>query len=232
MLDAILKYQEIEANILAIENEFLKSKERNQAADMKKVLNAGHARLLELEKLAGTINEKYKKASDKYAKFNEKLDSLEKELETADAQKFPIYEKAYKDFSAIAASLEKEISVIYEEINKISSEYESIMKKSKTDREKFDKYKAVYDKYKAEKDAQIEKLNEELKNAKKNVNEKLMKLYLQKREGKLFQVFVPISAKKCVGCRMEVSASKIGEMKTNEFGIIECEHCGRYIYNK
>ena len=51
MLDAILKYQEIEANILAIENEFLKSKERNQAADMKKVLNAGHARLLELEKL-------------------------------------------------------------------------------------------------------------------------------------------------------------------------------------
>ena len=204
MLEQILKYQETEANILAAENELSKSKEREKAAEMQQVLKAGHARLLTLEKTAATVNDKYKKASDKYAEFAKKLDSLEKELASADETKLALYEKAYKDFSAISNALEKEISAIYAEIQQINNEYENIIKKSKTDREKFDKYKAAYNKIKAEKEPLIAGLKAELETQKKKVDEKLLKIYLQKREGKIFPVFVALNANKCGGCRMEI----------------------------
>ena len=53
-----------------------------------------------------------------------------------------------------------------------------------------------------------------------------------KREAKKFPVFVALISNKCGGCRMEISASKLGQMKTNEYGVIECENCGRFIYKK
>lgn len=232
MLEEILKYQEIQVNILNAENELSKSKEREKAAQMQQILKAGHSRLVALEGLAQKINDKYKKVTEKYEQFTKKLEVLEKELENADADKIAVYEKAYKDFSTISTSLEKEITAIYAESKQIDAEYEEIMKKSKTDREKFDKYKAAYDKLKAEKEPIIFQLKTELAVQKKKVDEKLMKMYLHKVEGKIFPVFVPLSTNKCSGCRMEISASKLGSMKTSEYGIIECETCGRLVYKK
>lgn len=232
MLENILKYQEIESNIIAAENELSKSTEREKAAQMQQVLKSGHGKLLSLEKTAAVVNAKYKKATEKYNQFNEKLANLEKELETADDAKLALYEKAYKDFSAISASLEKEIAAIYAEIQQISSEYENIIKKSKTDREKFDKYKAAYNKIKSEKEPLIEGLKTSLAQEKKKVDDKLFKIYMQKREGKIFPVFAALNANKCGGCRMEISASKLGSMKSNPYGVIECENCGRFIYSK
>lgn len=232
MLQSILKYQEIESNIIASETELAKSKEREKATEMQQVLKAGHARLLSLEKTAEKVRMRYKKASDKYAEFTKKLESLEKELENADDGKLELYEKAYKDFSAISNALEKEIAVIYSEIQQINLEYENIIKKSKTDREKFDKYKAAYNKIKSEKEPLIEALKTSLVEQKKQIDDKLFKIYSQKREGKIFPVFVALAVNKCGGCRMEISASKLGAMKTNTYGIIECENCGRFIYNK
>ena len=55
-------------------------------------------------------------------------------------------------------------------------------------------------------------------------------MYLQKREGKLFPVFVELTATKCGGCRMEISVSKQAKLKAD--GMIECENCGRIIYVK
>lgn len=232
MLDNIVKYQEIESSILSAENDLNKSKEREKAAEMQQILKAGHARLLNLEKEAGLVNEKYKKATEKYQKFTEKLAALEKELESADESKLALYEKAYKDFSSISNVLEKEIAAIYSEIQQINHDYESVIKKSKTDREKFDKYKAAYNAVKAEKEPLIEGLKIDLDKQKSKIDEKLFKIYSQKREGRIFPVFVELNANKCSGCRMEISASKLGAMKTNTYGVIECENCGRYIYKK
>lgn len=232
MLESILKYQEIESNILAAENELSKSKEREKAAEMQQVLKAGHSKLLSLEKTAEKVNAKYQKATEKYAEFIKKLEALEKELATADESKLALYEKAYKDFSAISNSLEKEIAAIYTEIQQINSEYEAIMKKSKTDREKFDKYKAAYNVQKAEKEPLIAGLKASLEKEKKKIDDKLFKIYAQKREGRIFPVFVALASNKCGGCRMEISASKLGAMKSNTYGVIECENCGRFIYSK
>ena len=232
MLENILKYQEIEGDLIAEENELLKSKDREKAAEIQQTLKNQHSRLVALDNQASKVNASYKKATEKYNEFLKKLEVLEKEMESADADKTAVYEKAYKDFSAVANTLEKDISNIYTLIQQISKEYEEIIRKSKTEREKFDKYKASYAKLKAEKEPKIANAKSELAAQAKKVDAKLMGVYNQKRDSKMFPIFVALAANKCGGCRMEISASKLGQMKTNEYGVIECENCGRFIYKK
>ena len=230
MLEKILEYQNVESQLISAENELSKSKDREKASQIQQVLKNQHSRLIMLEENAKHINTIYKKANDKYNDFVEKLNKLEKEMESAEPEKASIYEKAYKDFSAISTSLEKEITNIYNEIQNISKEYENIIRKSKVDRETFDKYKASYAKLKGQKDPIINELKNKLSELEKKIEKDLFAKYKQKRESRLFPIFVELNNNKCGGCRMEISASKLGQMKTNKFGVIECENCGRYIY--
>ena len=54
--------------------------------------------------------------------------TLEAEMQNADESKMEMYEKMYKDFAAIGASLEKDIQNIYTSVQQISKEYEDIIK--------------------------------------------------------------------------------------------------------
>ena len=132
-----------------------------------------------------------------------------------------------------------ELSVerLYELVDKIAPDVievtkEEIMKKSKLGREKFDGYKAKYTKLKADVEPKIAELKAQLAKIQKDIDSKLYQKYMQKRENRIFPVFVALTENKCGGCRMEISASKLGAMKNNEFGVIECENCGRIIYTK
>ena len=232
MFGKILEYQKIEGLVIKLENELAKSSDRERAAEIQKELKNYHSRLLTLEESAKKVNNAYSLAIKKYQEYNEKLAELEKQLETVDNDKLDLYEKAYKDFVNIAGGLEKEIAKMHNEIQQISQEYEVIIKKSKIGREKFDGYKAKYTKLKNELEPQITENKDKLAKIQKEIDAKLYQKYLQKRENKIFPVFVPLSENKCGGCRMEISASKLGSMKTNEFGVIECENCGRIIHTK
>ena len=218
--------------MIAEENELLKSKDREKAAEIQQILKDQKSRIIALENQAAKVNASFTKATEKYNEFLKKLEALEKEMENADASKAAVYEKAYKDFSAIANTLEKDIANIYTLIQQISREYEDIMKKSKVEREKFNKYKAGYDKLKAEKEPKIADAKHKLAEQAKLIDAKLLSTYNQKRDSKKFPVFVALAANKCGGCRMEISASKLGQMNTNQYGVIECENCGRFIYKK
>jgi len=232
MLEAILKYQEIEQNIDALENELKKSKEFDEANKAKKLLSELRVKVEKLEDSAKTILARYQKATAKFAQYTKKLEALEAELAAADDSKIALYEKAYKDFSTVSISLDKEIAYLYSEMEQINADYLALIMKSKEVRATYNKYKLAFEKQKAEKKPILDELKANLDKQKKVVDEKLLKIYLQKKEGRIFPVYAALASNKCSGCRMEVSASKLGAMKTNEYGVIECENCGRFIYKK
>lgn len=231
MFAKILEYQKIESEIISLESELSKSEDREKAAQIQQSLKNQHSRLIVLETNAKRVNEAYSKAISKYEEYNKKLEELEKQVSVVDGDKVELYEKAYKDFAAVANALEKEITKMHNEIQQISREYEEIIKKSKSDRERFDKYKAAYSKLKASVEPKIEEAKKQLAVVQKEIDAKLMQKYSQKRDGRIFPVFVKLNVNKCGGCRVEVPATKLGGMKTNEFGVIECENCGRYIFS-
>lgn len=232
MFDKILEYQKTEGALIKLENELAKSSDREKAAAIQQELKSYHSRLLALEENAKRVNDAYSKAIKKYQEYNEKLAELEKQIETVSGENVELYEKAYKDFANIATGLEREIAKLHNDIQQISHEYEEIIKKSKVDREKFDKHKEKYTKLKLELEPKIAELKSGLAKIQKDVDSKLLQRYNQKRENRIFPVFVPLVENKCGGCRMEISASKLGAMKNNDFGVIECENCGRIIYTK
>ena len=232
MFGKILEFQKTEGALIKLESELAKSGDREKAAAIQQELKSYHSRLLILEENAKKVNDAYSKAIKKYQEYNEKLAELEKQIETVSSENFELYEKAYKDFANIATGLEREIAKLHNDIQQISHEYEEIIKKSKVGREKFDKYKEKYTKLKLELEPKIAELKVELSKIQKEVDVKLFQRYMQKRDNRIFPVFVPLADNKCGGCRMEISASKLGAMKNNEFGVIECENCGRIIYTK
>lgn len=232
MLDKILEYQKKELELINLENELSKSKDREKATEIQQLLKNQHSRLVMLEQAARKINESYEQAVAKFEDYSKKLDKLEAEMQAADESKMELYEKTYKDFSAIGAGLEREIQNIYTSVQQISKEYEDIIKKSKTDRERFDKFKAAYTALKNDREPKIATAKAELAKLEKALDSKAYSAYKQKREGNIFPVFVEVANNKCGGCRMEISASKLGQMKSNDLGIIECENCGRLIFQK
>lgn len=230
MLKKMLEYQKVEGKCIALENELSKSKDKENASKMQQILKKQHSDLLALENSAKKINETYNSAIAKYEEYIKKLEILEKQVEEADVENAENLEKMYNDFMAVGASLEKNISKIYIEIQDINKAYEDIIKKSKTDRQKFDAYKKAYTELKNAKDPEIAKLKEQMGELEKQIDPKVFDIYKQKRESHVFPVFVPFMDKKCGGCRMEISASKVSQFKNNDLGIIECETCGRYVY--
>ena len=177
MFGKILEYQKIESEIIGYEGELAKSEDREKAAQIQQNLKNQHSRLIVLETNAKRVNEAYSKAILKYEEYNKKLEELEKQVAVAENDKLDFYEKAYKDFSSIAAGLEKEITKMHNEIQQISREYEEIIKKSKSDREKFDKYKATYSKLKASIEPKIEEAKKKLMLVQKEIDSKLMQKY-------------------------------------------------------
>lgn len=232
MFGKILEYQKLEGETIRLENELSKSSDREKASQIQQELKSYHSKLLSLEEKAKRVNDAYSLAIKKYQEYGEKLAELEKQVENAPSDKVDFFEKPYKDFASISSGLEKEIAKLHNDIQQISHEYEEIIKKSKIGREKFDGFKAKYTKLKNELEPKISENRAALAKIQKEVEAKLMQKYLQKRENRIFPVFVPLADNKCGGCRMEISASKLGAMKNNDFGVIECENCGRIIYTK
>lgn len=232
MLEKMLEYQKVEGKCIALENELLKSPDKEKATKIQQVLKKQHSDLVALENSAKKINDVYNAAVDKYEEYIKKLDVLEKQIQESDVDNAENLEKMFNDFLAVGASLEKNITKIYVEVQEINKSYEDIINKSKTDRKKFDTYKSAYNKLKSEKEPEISKLKEQMAELQKEISAKIFEVYKQKRESHMFPVFVPFLDKRCGGCRMEISASKVAQMKNNDFGVIECETCGRYVYQK
>lgn len=232
MLEKMLEYQKEEESRLSLENILAKSTDRENASKLKQILQNQHNDLVALENSAKKINEVYNSSIEKYEKYLAKLGELEKKIQEADLEQVDKLEKMYNELVNVGASLEKSIAKIYTEIQDISKNYEDIMKKSKTDREKFNKYKDAFTALKNEKEPEINKLNESMAKLEKEINPKIFEIYHQKRESNVFPVFVPLMDKKCGRCRTEISASNLEHMKSSELGIVECETCGRYIYQK
>lgn len=230
MLKNIIEYQLEETKLIKLENELTKSTAREKASKIQQVLKSQQSELISLENLAKKTNENFNNALKKYEEYMKKLEQLEKEIANAEPEKSELYEKMYKNFVSVGSTLEKDIVKIKNEVKKISENYEEIIKKSKTLRDEFDKNFSVYKKLKDANEPKIEALKEKLAGLEKNIDSKLMTLYKQKRDGHTFPVFSPLLDKKCGGCRMDVSASKLEQMKANEHGMIECENCGRYVY--
>lgn len=229
-MQEIIKYQEIDSRLRKLEAELQSSENRKNAADMQRYLKDGQARLMKLDQISKSLLEQYQKAVSLYNDFVNKLSSLSKKVADAKDNVNDELANTLDNFKATSENLDNNIVNLSNKINSVNREFEGIMNNAKKAKRNLDIYKAGYAKEREKLEPEINKLKSELNAQKSKVNPALLTKYNSKSEGKVFPIFVAEVGGRCGGCRMEISAGKLSDLKTK--GTIECENCGRVIYTK
>ena len=228
-MQELLKYQELDLKLKKLESELASSVNKKNAGEMQQYLRDGQAKLVKLEESAKVFIEQYNKSVTLYNEFVGKLETLSKEVEGANEEQLTNLENLIKKFSVDAEKLDNHIANISNKISTINKEFENLMNNAKKARHNLEIYKTNYAKEREKLDPEIDRIKKALDVQKKAVNSTLLNKYLAKSEGKNIAVFVKEAGGRCSGCRMEIPAGKLSDLRTK--GMVECENCGRIIYS-
>lgn len=229
-MQSIIKYQEIDGKLLKIENELKGCEERKKAKVRKEFL-------LKVDSVAERLD---KKAQDLTARFNELTAAIgQKEAELKEYSGVADGLEAHTEVDYIVKKLEKisseikglqmEIAELNKEVDDNVREFAELKAKNKQAREEYTMYRERYELKKQAKQPEIDRLKQQLADMEKSTDKKYLKMYREKRDQKLFPVFVKAhDGEMCGGCLMNIPLVKQNELKANK--MIECEECKRYIY--
>ena len=225
----MLEYQKLDGEIRKLEAEVKNSEERKNATKMQDYLRDGQAKLISLEKTSEKLIGVYKKAMQAYNDFAERLEKLLKEGTGESPEEVTQRLERANQFMLVSSKLEKDLESLSASIAKVNAEFDNIMKNSKTAKANFEVYKNRFNELKAKVEPRLAELKAEQSKLKSKIDADMLAKYNHKAESK-YPVFVRAQDNRCGGCRMEISGTKLKQLK--EKGIIECENCGRIIFSE
>ena len=228
-LTAILKYQETDKKLFALERELASCDERKKYVQAKKFLESAAEKLDSLEAKASALKAKA-------AEIIERCSSVEKDLADLSGidelieggADVSYYKKAAQKQMDLLRKTKNELAALTDNINATDKEFKDLKKKviatQKVYAEAGEKYKEV----KASREGEKKALEKELSAIAADISEAAMNKYLTKRKEKVFPVVFPLTDGRCPCCGMEVPLAAMSELKNA--GIIECESCRRILY--
>ena len=210
-LNKILDYQKKDAELIKLERALYSNDNKKISNQMINVVKETQNQSSMLENQAQEIIRSYNSLKKTY----------EENAKTANLI-------ANKNLDSIS---EEEITAIesVERVRDILSNFDMTKKKYNLAKEKFNKHKALFDEDEKKLKPQIDEKTVEVKSLEAGIDKELLAKYKQKRQDRIYPVFVPCIDKACGGCRMELPSASLATLKNN--GVLECEHCRRIIYN-
>ena len=230
-LQAILKYQEIDARLYKLERELAGSEERKEYVKYKKFLEGAPERLDALEVKAAALKAEAAELTKNYEQMEETLQYFDNvdELLT-DGADLSFYQKKAQTKIDQLKKFKADLATLVAAIKETDAEYKKLKKQVIAAQNQYkdaaEKYKAV----KAEKDGEMKSIEKELSVLAKEVPAEMMEKYQTKRKEKNMPVFIEINGTRCSWCGMEPPLAARNKL-TGE-GTIECDSCHKIIYNK
>lgn len=231
MLEQLLAYQEADKKLKEIEKTLSESPERKKAINAKKYIDGAPESVLRLDVKAKELALAFDKALSDQGKLKEQETELQNSLEEIDDEKGAEYliKKADELYSKIK-ELEERINKISAEIQGLLKEYDSIKVMTKKAQAQYNENAPKYKELKESVQAEITKIKTELDDIAKKVDPELMKRYQAKRADKMYPIVYAIRGEHCGACNMELPTSVLGKLKKGE--VIDCDQCGRMLYQK
>lgn len=231
--EKILEYQRIDQEILALENEVNKSKERANLAAAKNNIAKSTEIINRLKDEAAALLVSYNSVQDKIDKLKAELDEYEGVLDgVQDVAETDYYIKKVSVISDSISALEKEVALGSKRIDDINDKYKKTWEQGVKDTAVFKAAKAEYDKLVEDYRPQVvEKVNarDALKD---DIPPKMLDVYNSLRSAKKMPAFVPYDGKSsvcCPRCGMEVANDTLSKLK-NPGDYAECPNCRRILY--
>ena len=229
-LQAILKYQEIDKKLYALERELAGCEERKEYLKTKKFLetaadklDAFDAKAAQLKSAAVELTKKYLTTEDTLKDFAH-LDEL-----VAGGADIAFYKKNAMSIADQLKKIKADLAALTASINSTHEEYQKLKKQviatQKQYKEAYEKYSAV----KASKEGDRKAIEAELTAATAGISPAVMEKYKIKRKERIFPVVGKLKDNRCPFCGMEPPLA--ARSKLTGGNVIECDNCHRIIYS-
>lgn len=230
-LQAILKYQEIDAKIYKIERELAGSEERKEYVKVKKFLDSAPEKLDALEAKSRGLRAEADELLKQFARLEETLKDFDNidELVT-DGADISFYKKKAQSKVEQLKKMKADLGVLVAAIKATDEEYQKLKKQVLSIQKKANEVYQTYKELKAAKDAEKKPYEEELSTLEKEISTEMLEMYKTKRKEKIFPVVGQIIGGRCPYCSMDLPIA--ARSKLSGGGWIECENhiCNRVLF--
>ena len=229
MIKELLAYQNADAKLRKIEKELGSSVAKKKGAQAKAYLEGVNDSVNKLDDKAELIAGESISLFDQQKKIENELQDISKAIDSAtDENEVAYLAKKAEELLNQIKTLAQKINKNNEESSKIVKEYSGIRNQTKSAQAQLAEAREEYDKLKATFKDEMVAINKELETLKKSVDPALMEKYEKKRANKIFPIAFEVTDSVCGACRMELSMLELNKLKNGE--IIECDQCGRLLY--
>lgn len=229
MIEALLKYQEKDAELRKIEQELAGSEERKKAVAAKRYIDGVEESVAKLDARAAKLEEEYRKALTEQERLKEQEQEFVRAVESAEDETEAGYVlKKIDELAGKIKNLMSRAEKLSEEMTLVVKEYVKIKNETKAAQAQYAENGKKYNELKASVKGERDKIEAELKELAKGVDAPLMERYLKKRAGKIYPVVYEVRGNVCGACNMELPMSELGKLKNGE--VIDCDQCGRLLY--
>ncbi|MBQ9486103.1 MAG: hypothetical protein IJU83_04615 [Clostridia bacterium] len=231
MIEELLKYQDVDAELRKIETELAGNEARKKAVAAKKYLESVDENVNMLDVKAAELAHIYEKLQKEIKALDDQREEFIGALETADDENaFNYLSKKADELYAKIKNLSQETTRVAENMQAVYKEYAAIRAKIKAAQVQYAENVKVYNQLKASKQDERDKIESKLKEIEKGVDPALMAKYKDKRAKKMFPIIKEVQGDFCGACSMELPKSTLARLKSGE--VIECDNCGRLLFLK
>lgn len=230
VLNELLEYQKVDAQMRRIEQEVAASDEQKKFAQANKFMKsaperfeAQDRRAAELAALREDLVRRAEDISKQIAEYSE-LDEMVEE-----GGDVSFYKKNAQTLLDRLRALKGEMQKLNADIAATVEEYERFKKQGAAMQKQYKEYKAKRDELVNDRKDEVNRLKAQLKSIAEKIPAETLAKYQQKRKENIFPIVVPLNGNMCV-CGMDFPIALQERLAGGN--VVECEHCRRFVYKK
>ncbi|HIZ00601.1 MAG TPA: hypothetical protein H9676_07850 [Firmicutes bacterium] len=230
VLNELLEYQKVDAQMRRIEQEVAASDEQKKFAQANKFMKsaperfeAQDRRAAELAALREDLVRRAEDISKQIAEYSE-LDEMVEE-----GGDVSFYKKNAQTLLDRLRALKGEMQKLNADIAATVEEYERFKKQGAAMQKQYKEYKAKRDELVNNRKDEVNRLKAQLKSIAEKIPAETLAKYQQKRKENIFPIVVPLNGNMCV-CGMDFPIALQERLAGGN--VVECEHCRRFVYKK
>ncbi len=230
-IDTILKYQQLDLDLMKLENELLNSQAAKEFNFSKNTQKNAQELLLKLNKDAADVIAQMETFISQHSLLIKQLQEAESaEADIKDVNAADFFIRNVEKLSSMLLALSRDVSKLSSRIVDINSQRDKAMTAGRDATKNLTTQKDAYEAEKARLLPQAAQLQKDRADIEKSLDDTFISHYKRLRQQKKTPPVVALlGANSCGGCFMEMAVDAIGKLKSDG-DIIECPNCGRLIY--
>lgn len=230
VLNDLLEYQKVDADLRKIEQEIAASPERKKFIQAKKFMETAAEKLEAQDRRAVELRRAVQNLTARYKKVNEEISDYAALEEMVDGGgDVGYYKRSAQQLSDSLRALKAELNKLISDIESACEEYKKMKEQTIAMQKQYKEYSEKFKEVKNARSAEVDEINKKLKAIGEKIPEETLEKYKVKRKERIFPILVPLTGGMCI-CGMDLSLVQQGKLSGGN--VIECEHCHRFIYNK